>query len=341
MASEHSNKSDNYIKKRLTGIIAGVLIAAVITGTIMIVRALSGDNQNDDGTQQVSSAEIGTSDSTTINVYYLNKGITAIVPVTHTPEAKDTGALIDELIEQLSKVQDKVEYVSPIEGFTLLGKDINSGSLTLNFSTAYSSLNKVREVLTRAAIVDTLCQVDGVKTISFQIDGAPLTDSSDSPVGAMTKDTFVFNLGKDINLYEKDSLRLYFADATGKKLVAVSRPVIYNSNISKEKLIVEELLKGPNGTDIYPIINPDTTILSVTSRDGVCFVSFDKYFMTEPYAVSAEVVIYSIVDSLTELPDIQKVQISVDSDTSGTFMESMPLQNIYTRDLTLVEGNNE
>jgi germination protein M len=336
MASEHSNKSDNYIKKRLTGIIAGVLIAAVITGTIMIVRALSGDNQNDDGTQQVSSAEIGTSDSTTINVYYLNKGITAIVPVTHTPEAKDTGALIDELIEQLSKVQDKVEYVSPIEGFTLLGKDINSGSLTLNFSTAYSSLNKVREVLTRAAIVDTLCQVDGV-----QIDGAPLTDSSGSPVGAMTKDTFVFNLGKDINSYEKDSLRLYFADATGKKLVAVSRPVIYNSNISKEKLIVEELLKGPNGTDIYPIINPDTTILSVTSRDGVCFVSFDKYFMTEPYAVSAEVVIYSIVDSLTELPDIQKVQISVDSDTSGIFMESMPLQNIYTRDLTLVEGNNE
>ena len=63
--------------------------------------------------------------------------------------------------------------------------------------------------------------------------------------------------------------------------------------------------------------------------------------LTEPYAVSAEVVIYSIVDSLTELPDIQKVQISVDSDTSGTFMESMPLQNAYTRDLNLVEGNNE
>ena len=51
---------------------------------------------------------------------------------------------------------------------------------------------------------------------------------------------------------------------------------------------------------------------------------------------TAEVVIYSIVNSLAELSDVNKVQISVDGKTNLAYKEVMPLSQIYERNLELV-----
>ena len=56
--------------------------------------------------------------------------------------------------------------------------------------------------------------------------------------------------------------------------------VRYSSNVSKEKLIVEKLIQGPSGTEAYPTINPNTNLLSVTTKDGICYVNFDSTFLT-------------------------------------------------------------
>ena len=59
--------------------------------------------------------------------------------------------------------------------------------------------------------------------------------------------------------------------------------------------------------------------------------------MTEPYSVTAEVAVYSIVDSLTELPFVSRVQISIDGDTTQSFLEQIPLTTVFDRNLSLVE----
>ncbi|MCI9373962.1 MAG: GerMN domain-containing protein, partial [Lachnospiraceae bacterium] len=46
--------------------------------------------------------------------------------------------------------------------------------------------------------------------------------------------------------------------------------------------------------------------------------------------------IYSITNSLIELPNINKVQISVNGDTSLFYKESISLTNIFERNLDLV-----
>ncbi len=70
----------------------------------------------------------------------------------------------------------------------------------------------------------------------------------------------------------------------------------------------------------------------------MCYVNFDKAFLTEPYAVKPEIAIYSLVDSLTELPGISKVQISIDGDTTASFLEQIPLQTVFERDLSFVDN---
>ena len=76
--------------------------------------------------------------------------------------------------------------------------------------------------------------------------------------------------------------------------------------------------------------------MSVSLVDGVCYVSFDENFKNQDYSVNEAIVIYSIVDSLSELSSISKVQISVNGDTSGVYRDSFKLADMYDRNLDYI-----
>lgn len=75
--------------------------------------------------------------------------------------------------------------------------------------------------------------------------------------------------------------------------------------------------------------------------DGVCYVSLDEAFKNQDYKVNEAIVIYSIVDSLSELSTISKVQISVNGDTSGVYRDNFPLADMYDRNMDYVTGAEE
>ena len=75
---------------------------------------------------------------------------------------------------------------------------------------------------------------------------------------------------------------------------------------------------------------------SVTTRDGVCYVNLDETFLTQPYNVTADVTIYSIANSLAELSHVNRVQISVNGDNSGTYREKYSLTTYFERNLDIV-----
>ena len=112
-----------------------------------------------------------------------------------------------------------------------------------------------------------------------------------------------------------------------------------------EQQVVEELIKGPRQDDIagyeagYPTVNPAVTILSVTVRDRVCYVNLSEEFLTPVYDVTSQVALYSIVNSLVELPGVNKVQISIDGNTDVTFRDSVSLTTVFERDLDIIEEN--
>ena len=81
-----------------------------------------------------------------------------------------------------------------------------------------------------------------------------------------------------------------------------------------------------------------TKLLTVSVVDGVCYVSMDDNFRNQDYKINEAIVIYSIVDSLTELPTINKVQISVKGDTSGVYRDHFELSQMYDRNLDYVVG---
>ena len=273
-------------------------------------------------------------------VYYVNKAETAIVAQDYEIQAEltDVPSVIEELITQLGTIPSKLEYEAPLSGeVSLINYTYNEGLLTLNFDKKYNNLSTTKEVLVRAAIVRTFTQLDDISSVSFLIDGLPLSDSKGNIIGTMSSDTFIYNAGNEINTYEKVELMLYFANEEGTALVPVYREVVYNSNISMERLAVEQLLKGPNTNIAYATLNPDAKLNSISVRDGVCYVDFDSNFLIQPNNVTSEVAIYSLVNTLVNITEVNKVQISVNGETNVTFMENINLSNMFERNLDIVE----
>ena len=279
-------------------------------------------------------------------IYYVNKEGTCVVSEEYVTDtsSEDKEELLQEFIGLLKDTSGRPEYLSLLSD-SYQGYALNEGQVNLDFSEDYAKQGHIVEVLGRAAVVRTVTQIDGIDTVTFSVQGEALVDAIGIPVGAMTADSFIDNAGTEINAYVDTEFRLYFANETGDALTEVSRNVIYNSNISMEQQVVEELIKGPRQDDIagyeagYPTVNPAVTILSVTVRDRVCYVNLSEEFLTPVYDVTSQVALYSIVNSLVELPGVNKVQISIDGNTDVTFRDSVSLTTVFERDLDIIEEN--
>ena len=301
---------------------------------------------------------------TSYKIYYVNNDETKIVDREYMSETSDGALLLAEFLEQLAHISEKMEYETLLEKeISVVGHTLDNGLLTLDFDESYHNLRGTREILARASIVRTLTQIPGVERITFTVNGEQLMDAAGAAVGVMAADTFIENAGNEINAYEKVDLRLYFANEAGdslveenrrnvvynsnisleklvmEKLVAgpESRNVVYNSNISLEKLVVEKLVEGPMAEGAYPTINPTTKIVSVTVKDGTCYVNLNNDFLNQPYNVASDVTIYSITNSLAELSNVNRVQISINGETNISYRENMSLNNVFERNLDILE----
>jgi germination protein M len=67
-------------------------------------------------------------------------------------------------------------------------------------------------------------------------------------------------------------------------------------------------------------------------------VNLSKGFLEKKENISPEVTIYSIVNSLVELPMVNKVQISVDGNSNIMYMEKVSLSQALERNLEIMEN---
>ena len=259
-------------------------------------------------------------------IYCLNEDRTGLTKISYDfPEgnAEETARAV---LEELKEPAEEIEYTAPIpKEVKVQGCRLRGSILDVDFNSAYLEMGALEEKLVRAAVVQSLVLIDGINAVSFTVDGEMLKDSTGFPVGLMNEDHFVENTGSSPTAYQTDTLTLYFADKEGDSLVPREVDVRYSSNVSREKLIVEKLMQGPSGSGAYPTINPDANLLSVTIKDGICYVNFDSTFLTGAYDVLPEVTVYSIVNSLVEGTEAQQVQITINGETDAKYMETVDL----------------
>ncbi|MCM1026401.1 MAG: GerMN domain-containing protein [Roseburia sp.] len=256
-------------------------------------------------------------------VYYVSNSETKVEMHLQERESSDPEGQLDELIQYLSTNPEKLEYKAPlVMGFQLLDLERNDGRILLNVDAAYRNMPLTTEVLVRAAIVRTLTQLEGISYIGIAVEGEQLYDGLGNLVGWMSADQFIDNDGNEINTYEQVRVKLYFASEEGTNLIAGYRQKYYSTNTALERFVVEELIAGPTVDGFYPSVNPSTKIINVMTKDGICYVNLDESFLTVESNVPTDVSIYSIVNSLVELNNINKVQILINGETPPGYSNS-------------------
>lgn len=275
-------------------------------------------------------------------IYCLNESVTGLIKVSFELPDEDAEKQVAAVLEELAKPAEDIEYMQVIsDGVKVNSFEVKNVIVNVDLSSAYLDIPAVQEKLVRAALVRSLIQISGIQAVWLTVDGEPLTEADGTAVGMLNGDDFVENTGASVSSYQNETLTLYFANKEGDNLVERTVNVRYSSNIPREKIIVEKLMQGPKGNSSYPTMNPEATLLSVTVKDGVCYVNFDSEFLNSTYNVKPEIAIYSLVNSLLEGTTAGKVQIAVNGITDVSYKDTIDLSQPFQENLELLENAEE
>lgn len=285
-------------------------------------------------------------DSDGFVIYCLDTSTVKLQSRVYKMKAETVEGQVKECLKQLQREPADLTFIKALPDTTKLLDYYwhDEGELVLNFDAGYREEKGTTEILRRAAIVKTLCQIDGVDYVQFEVAGQPITDSNETAIGMMSAADFIDSTGGDDAGMQSSKLSVYFANTSGDGLVQIPIEITYDSAVSIEKLVLEQLIEGPYSIDgvekskVLPTVPKGTKLLKVSVKESVCYVDFSKEFLEKDAKISSEVAIYSVVNSLVELPNINKVRFSIEGASTAYYNEIMVFDEPFERDLDLVEN---
>lgn len=315
------------MKKLFSAVLALVLACSLLTGCTVETQ----DEKVDSGSNQYY-------------LYYVNKDETKVVKERYQLEQESAEFMLQDFTGILNAQEGSGDNLALLpSGVQLVTYRLNESLLELEFNSDYSKMSRAREILVRAGVARTFLQIPGVTGIKIFIESEELKDSKGQAVGVIDGNTFVEMWGSDKDAYRYDTFTLYFTDKTGEHLVAEQRNVYYKRILPRERVILEQLAKGPMVKGHYPTIPQETEILGVEVSDDVCYVDFSSAFSDSGIDIPVNTMIYSVVNSLLDTASADKVQISVEGDTEATLSDGTSLYSLFSKntDLVLKEDQSE
>jgi len=250
-------------------------------------------------------------DETEYYIYCLNHSETELERIRYIPDPDGQQQMLQDMMLRINngeKHGDGQGLLPP--EVQISAYSIQDGRLDLEFNSAYTDMPFYREILVRAGIVRTLIQVPGIISIRFLVGQEELKDKDGHPVGAMTLSDFS-ELSRSEPSYRYDTLTMFFTDREGQKLIPETRNLYYKRNLSRERVLLEQLIKGPMVKGHYPTVPENTSVNKVIIYDRVCYVDLGSAFVEYPLRISPLTSLYSVVNTLIYGGSVDTVQISV------------------------------
>ena len=246
-------------------------------------------------------------------IYYTDSEGVSLVEKGTRIKGKTKKAQINYVLGKVQKNTDNINYRSAfVKGVKIKNWSLHSKNLTVDFNRAYQKLSVTEEIVLRASVVQSLGQIDGVDAVFFTIEGEPLEDQNGQEIGYMQPSDFVQNTGSSLHAYQNETFLLYYGNKKGTRLVKEKVNVRYSSSVSREKALVEQLIKGPDSDNESAVLPEGTKVLSVSVKDHICYVNLDAGFLDTTNVMNPEVPVYAIVNSIVDGSAISRVQILID-----------------------------
>ncbi|MCL2234855.1 MAG: GerMN domain-containing protein [Defluviitaleaceae bacterium] len=185
------------------------------------------------------------------------------------------------------------------------------GVVSLFFPASFEEMSARRRINLIVSMVYTLTGLDFVEGLLFYVNDEPMLDADGEIFGLRNRE----NTMLDVIGPPPTVIVLYFPDEQMEWLVRELRNITYDPLVGIESRIVDALIEGPRMSGLSGVLPPETMLHSPVDRSGdIVFVDFTSDFLTNftGGSTAEEMMIFSIVNSLTEIEENTYVQILVD-----------------------------
>jgi len=264
-------------------------------------------------------SKIGSSGMEGAEVYYLVSANNSLKEVrTNVPQEAETSNMAFHLLERMKEDPKKDGMISAVPAdVEFLSVHLEDKKAVVDVSSSYLALENAQEVVCRSAIVWTLTSLEMIDNVELTVEGRTLRNQQGKEIGVMNRENVRIDGDVPAETTEYAILKLYFTNADGTDFQIEDRVVEVNANQAREKTILEQLIAGPLEKGYYPTVSADTKIRDVTTtKDGICYVNLSQDFLTKTATANINdvVTVYSIVNSLCELEEVDKVQFLMEGE---------------------------
>lgn len=212
---------------------------------------------------------------------------------------------------------------------------LNNGVLTVELGSEFNDLTGVERTLAAACLVQTMTQFVDIEAVALRCDGDGVWEH------ALTMEDFL--LADDTATSDTVSVKLYFADAEGRYLVEETRSHSFLSDAEIPAYILQQLLEGPESASGHGLLAEGIEVLNVQTNGGVCTVNFSESFLQNvPQTHNvARLTILSIVNALTELPEITSVRFLCTGEAILEYGGVDPSEPLDRDELAFGEGRGQ
>ena len=176
-----------------------------------------------------------------------------------------------------------------------------------------------------------------VEDTSIAAESASNTESSITEDSGTSQETSVTSeeTGNNDSSNEEVTINVYYSDQNGEYLIGEARIL---SGGSKYVDAISEMMKEPIDGSLVKLIPESTKINSVIVKDGMAKVDLSKNFVDDRFVSDTTdiLLIYSIVNTLTEFPDVNSVEFFIDGARLGV-LGQLDLQEPYFRKSDLIK----
>ena len=280
-------------------------------------------------------------DTEKISIYFKTKNENVLTEEVRLMEVSGKTSASDRAkfaIAQMVKGPVKEAGVALLPKETKLLKiAIENKVATVNMSEHFSMVKGTDALILRLAMVNTLCGIDGIDGIVIQVNGSPIvSETTGKEFGVLSSENIAFSTDDTVSEAEQ-TITLYFPEKNGSSLSAEKRRVRVQNSLSLEKTAINELLKGPKKEKLSRAISEDVKLLGIETKDNVCFVNFSSEFIskTPSGSLATTLALYSVVNTLCELDNVESVQVLVNGET-GAELGNLVLDIPYEKNKELI-----
>lgn len=276
-----------------------------------------------------------TENTVSTTLYFINSDETSISSQTSSLQYINKDDLVYKITDELKKPsynqtmpeRTRVNSIERYDDNTML-IDLSRDFLTDNID--YNTLRTyayIKSICAAGSVVD----VSGVKVT---VNGSEIMKANGETIDYLYAGDV--NLSSDMADISDNVVALYHLTKDGN-LKRETYSVAVSGKLSTERFILDRLAVNPENPELKSAYSNSEDIVSVQTKSGKCFVNVKKSFVSANSGKNKEqAVIYSMVNSLTELDDVDSVIILVDGKREDMF-GNVDISKELTADYRMVE----